>query len=248
MRNTSLSRMRSASLHLMMLGVVISPAVSYADILSARQLAERLTDPNALWNQVQVCLKENPLADPCMSVNRQHQYVILHDINPKKKDSYLIVPTFQVTGIEDPKAWKPPVADFWKYGWDQAKHYVGKPAEDTGLAINSIAGRDQNQLHIHISCVKKAVRDKLKTANIPATWKLQAVTLENHEYDAIKVASLDKSPFLVLQELGEAKRHMGDQSLAVVGASGGGYYLLDSYTTKGTKGEAEELLDEKCDR
>lgn len=246
MRDAHFLPVRKSLLPLCVLGAAILTAPAYAQPLSATQLEKRLEDPNALWNQVQVCLKEKPLKDPCMSIDHQHQYVILHDINPKKKASYLIVPTFKVTGIEDPKAWTPPVAGFWKYGWDEARRYIGKPPEDTGLAINSIAGRDQNQLHIHISCVKRAVRDKLKTATIPTTWKLRALTLEGHEYDAIKVASLDKSPFLVLQELSEAKHHMGDQSLAVVGAPGGGYYLLDSYTTKGTKGEAEELLDEMC--
>jgi hypothetical protein len=42
------------------------------------------------------------LAGSCMLIDRQH------DISPKKKDAYLIVPTFKVTGIEDPNAIKVP--------------------------------------------------------------------------------------------------------------------------------------------
>lgn len=231
---------------LVILGLSSPPAPIRAQALSEGQLERRLHNPDALWNQVQACLKEELLAPPCMLIDRWHRYVILHDIDPTKKDAYLILPTFRVTGIEDPKAWIPPVAEFWAYGWEAAKRFVGKPAVDMGLAINSIAGRGQNQLHIHITCAKPAVRDALENASIPTTWKLRAFTFDGDDYDAIKVPSLQKSPFSVLQDLDDARHHMGAQSLAMIGSADGGFYLLDTTTTKSEKAEAEELLDETC--
>jgi len=210
------------------------------------QVERRLHDPDALWNQVETCLSEQELKPPCMQIDRQHRYVILHDIDPRKKGAYLIVPTFRVSGIEDPKAWVPPVAEFWAYGWQAAKRFVKRPAVDMGLAINSVAGRGQNQLHIHITCVSPAVRDALATASIPTTWKLRAFSFDGHDYDALEVASLQTSPFSVLQELGDARHDMGAQSLAVIGAADGGFTLLDTTTTKAEKAEAEALLDETC--
>lgn len=211
------------------------------------------TDRLELWNQVKTCLSEKPLSEPCKYIYYDSQkkavYVILHDINTSKKASYLIVPATPVSGIEDKAVLSAPVADFWKYGWDEAtKHYLVKQApENTGLAINSCQSRGQDLLHIHMACVKKTVRDALKAATIPNTWKMNAIKLDNKEYNAIEVSSLDKSPFAVLQQIPAAKDHMGDQSLAVIGSKNAGKYnLFNSYSSGSVKAEAEDLLDETC--
>ena len=39
---------------------------------------------------------------------------------------------------------------------------------------------------------------------------------------------------------------MAAQSLAVVGAAGGGFYLVTDSTAPGVVAEAEDLLDEDC--
>ncbi len=230
------------------LGIVVLPVPGHAQALPVEQLERRLHDPDALWKEVQACLEQVPPKPPCMLIDRPARYVVLHDIDPAKADAYLIVPTVPVTGIEDPRAWVPPVAELWSYGWEAAKRFLGKPAVDMGLAINSVAGRGQNQLHIHITCVQAAVRDALARATVPTTWQPGAFTFRGHDYDAIKVASLRRSPFGVLRDLGNARHHMGAQSLAVIGAADGGFYLLDTTTTSTEKAEAEELLDETCCR
>ena len=58
-----------------------------------------------------------------------------------------------------PAVFRPPVADFWALGWAFGGQLLPAPPADRALAINSKAGRDQNLLHIHISCVPLAVRD-----------------------------------------------------------------------------------------
>ena len=70
------------------------------------------------------------------------------------------------------------------------------------------------------------------------------LTLDGHAYNARRVASLDRSPFLLLRELPGARDDMAAQSLAVIGAPGGGFFLLAKSAP--ADAEAEELLDETC--
>ena len=223
-------------------------ALTLIGLSSSPGPAEAQTSRDKLWQQVQTCLREQPLQLPCVYVSQANKYVILKDINPAKPQAYLIVPADKVTGIEDKQIWSPPVLNFWEYGWQESKRYLKKqPPENTGLAINSVAGRDQDQLHIHISCVKKSVRDALaKATAVTDKWGALVELVSGHKYNVRKVTSLSTSPFTLLGELPPAKDHMKDQTLAVIGAKGGGFYVLNDYTHADDKGEAEELLDEKC--
>ena len=197
---------------------------------------------------MRACLAEPAPRSPCMMVDRGRGFVVIKDDNPAKSDAYLIVPDTEITGIEDPKALRPPVVEFWSYGWQVGEQLLGRPPADIGLAINSEAGRSQNLLHIHISCGLPVVRDALDAARIGAGWASEPfVSFRGHHYNARKLASLADSPFLLLRELPEARRDMAAQSLAVIGSGKGGYYLLNDQTTPGAPAAAEELLDESCD-
>ncbi len=74
------------------------------------------------------------------------------------------------------------------------------------LAINSAVGRTQDQLHIHIDCVRPDVRDTL-AANldrISDTWGPFPLPLAGNMYRAIRIngPALDGvDPFRVLYEL-----------------------------------------------
>ena len=192
------------------------------------------------------------LADPsgkdCTEVDRARGFVILKDDDPAKPAAWLIVPDHEVTGIESPAVFRPPVADFWRNGWQAgARLLPDAPPADRALAINSKAGRSQNLLHIHISCVLPEVRDALAGAAIGAEWAAEPfVRFGGHAYNARRVASLDRSPFLRLAELPGARERMGEQSLAVAGSADGGFILLTNSTEPGVVAEAEELMDETC--
>ena len=69
------------------------------------------------------------------------------------------------------------------------------------------------------------------------------LTLDGHPYHARHTATLDPSPFLLLQDLPGAADDMGAQSLAVTAAPAGGFLLL---AESAPDAEAEELLDETC--
>lgn len=198
---------------------------------------------------------------PCAAVNREGGYAILKDI--KGATQFLLIPTARVTGIEDPAILAPNAPNYWQPAWDatnlvQAAANRALPREDLSLAINSIHGRSQNQLHIHIDCIRVDVRDALRqhAAEIGDAWAPLPVPLSGHPYQAMRVETLAQpgaTPFQLLADrLPGARGDMGDETLIAVGAtfSGGepGFYLLAGRAdlATGNRGEAEELQDHSC--
>jgi CDP-diacylglycerol pyrophosphatase len=209
--------------------------------------------PNSLWSLAQCCAKDLQSNRGCRYYSKSDDFIILKDNSPAKPDAYLIIPTIKVTGIEDRRIFAPPVADFWAYGWRQAQIYVKRPAAATGLAINSEFGRTQNQLHIHISCVRRDVAQKLaangqKIGDDPAAPVAIPLGPQNSVYRAIKVMGLvAKSPFALAAAMPGAATDMAGQSIAVIGAGTPGlYYVLDTTHQGANPGAAEELLDQSC--
>jgi CDP-diacylglycerol pyrophosphatase len=204
-------------------------------------------DRNSLYRQMRACVAAAEPAPPCIVVDRAAGFVVIKDDSPRKPYGYLIVPTSEVTGIEDPRAVLPPADELWARGWEIGERILGRPREDIGLAVNSKAGRGQDLLHIHISCVEPAVRAALASAPIGDAWaEGQSVELEGDAYVARTAAALDPSPFLVLEEVPAARSDMAAQSLAVIGRRGGGFYLVADATGDGVVAEAERLLDQRC--
>ena len=179
------------------------------------------THANGLYRAMRACLAEAEPAGDCTLVDRARGFVVIKDDDPAKPDAWLIVPDVEVTGIEDSRALDPPVVEFWRYGWEVGQALLPRPPEGIGLAINSMAGRSQNLLHIHISCVDPGRRPQPSPPpRIGPDWAAEPfLTLAGDAYNARKVASLDRSPFLLLPELPGAADDMGAQSLAVIGAA-----------------------------
>jgi CDP-diacylglycerol pyrophosphatase len=67
------------------------------------------------------------------------------------------------------------------------------PRDWVSLAINSALARTQNQLHIHIDCLRADVHEALAlhAADIGTTWTPFPVLLAGHPYSAIAVAADD---------------------------------------------------------
>jgi CDP-diacylglycerol pyrophosphatase len=157
------------------------------------------------------------------------------------------VPDTDVTGIGDPRALRPPVVAFWRYGWQAGQQLLDEPPERIGLAINSRAGRSQDLLHIHISCVADGLQQVLGAAAVGPDWATAPfVRFAGQTFNARRAAALDQSPFLVLRALPAARAEMGARSLAVVGRADGGFFLLTSATVPGVAARAEALLDQSC--
>jgi CDP-diacylglycerol pyrophosphatase len=125
--------------------------------------------------------------------------------------------------------------------------------------VNSIPGRTQNQLHIHIDCIRRDIRDTLRqhAEEISTSWTPLSVPLSGHQYQAIRVETLDQpgaSPFRLLADrLPGARTDMGAETLFAVGATAKDgdqqFYMLAGRAdpTVGNRGEAEELQDHSCE-
>jgi CDP-diacylglycerol pyrophosphatase len=199
------------------------------------------------------CCAESIAANPsCRAYDADAAYVIVRDNAPDKPDAYLIIPVAPVTGIEDAQIFAPPVRDYWQYGWAAAARFVGVPPAATALAINSTTGRTQNQLHIHISCVRPDVAAALVRARIgtdPARPTTLPLGPDGHRYTALRVRALggDASPFLRVAAEPGARADMKDQSIAVIGTDSPDVWdVVDTRAGGGNPGAAEELLDQSC--
>lgn len=210
--------------------------------------------PNALWQLAQCCSRSLAGNSDCREYDAKDEYIILKDNAPTKPEAYLIIPTKRVSGIEDPQIFRQPFLDFWQDAWQVSHKYPGQPASRTALAINSVHGRTQNQLHIHISCIKPEVSKTLASRDHEIGMDgAQPITLElpphGNPYRVVKVTGLTgkNSPWEVIQSMPGVKRHMAEQSIAVVRSlKAGEYYVLDTYSHGTDWGAAEELLDETC--
>jgi CDP-diacylglycerol pyrophosphatase len=210
--------------------------------------------PNSLWSLARCCSADLHSNPGCRAYDKADQYILLKDNSPKKLAAYLIIPTVKLTGIEDPKIFAAPFADLWADAWRQARVFVKKRAVDTALAINSVFGRTQNQLHLHIACVKPAVAKALadNDAKIGADPERPfALTLAENRYRVVRTASLSgvASPFELVRAMPDGRSDMADQSIAVVGSQKpGSFYVLDTWAEGANRGAAEELLDQYCRR
>jgi len=225
-------------------------------------------DSDALWNIVHnLCVpdqQQHGTPAPCAVVDLrggvQHGYVLLKDLVGATQ--FLLMPTAQITGIESPAVLAPDATNYFAIAWQSRTYVEGVvhqtlPRDDVSLAVNSVYGRSQNQLHIHIDCVRSDIRDALRKSEptIRATWAPLAAPLVGHRYLAMKVEGeqLDVNPFKLLADgVPGARDAMGYHTLVVVGAtlSDGhdGFIILDDRadTATGDTGSGEELQDHTC--
>ncbi|HTT81115.1 MAG TPA: CDP-diacylglycerol diphosphatase, partial [Stellaceae bacterium] len=225
-------------------------------------------DPDALWKIVHERCVPHEAAHgrpaPCAFVDLRHGvargFVLLKDI--RGRTQYLLIPTARVTGIEDPQLLRPGapnyVADSWRErGWTERAAGRALPRDALSLAINSPYARSQNQLHIHIDCLRPDVRAALRRA-APAladTWAPLPMPLAGHRYWARRVVGprlAGANPFKLLANgMPGAREAMGEQTLVVAGAvfrGRPGFILLDDRLDLATGDHAggEELQDHTC--
>ena len=175
----------------------------------------------------------------------------------------LVIPTTKISGIESPVLLDPAPPNYWADAW-QARHDVESfahreiPREDLALAVNSIFGRSQDQLHIHVDCIRRDVRDALDTAidRIGPKWAPLDVSLAGHRYRAMRLAGEDlgdRNPFKLLADADPmARAEMGLETLVVAGAvfedGSPGFILLSDRFDPSMHDAAsgENLLDHGC--
>jgi CDP-diacylglycerol pyrophosphatase len=223
-------------------------------------VASLSADPNALWATVNQCTadqRDHHDPEPCVEVELGGGYSILKDSDGATQ--FLLIPDTRVTGIESPQLQRPESPNYFADAW-RARWWVERAAgrviarDWMSLAINSVPGRTQNQLHIHMDCIRAEVRQALAdhASEVGAVWAPFPVLLARHRYNALKVESenLDAvNPFRLLADgLSGAGADMGSQTLLVVGTfvdDHPGFALLADHAdaATGDKAIGEELQD-----
>jgi len=201
---------------------------------------------------------------PCVAVDHSnaagHGWAVLKDRNGPYQ--YLLIPTARVTGIESELLYSTDAANYFQAAW-KARSFVEQkvghaiPREAMSLAINSRYARSQNQLHIHVDCLKADVRDALQRqkGSIGDTWSAFPEPLVGHRFQVrrIRGADLDAAnPFLLLPDsIRQDESERGRHTLVLTGAhfaEGDGFILLDGRASLWPfdAGHGEDLQDHAC--
>ncbi|HEU4671204.1 MAG TPA: CDP-diacylglycerol diphosphatase [Dyella sp.] len=222
-------------------------------------------DPEALWKIVHdhcapAAAQGIYPPSPCAAVHAgPGGYAVLKDRHGAYQ--YLVLPLQRTQGIESPELVRPDAPNYLAAAW-RARLYVeaalgmAQPRGVLGLVVNSPLGRSQNQLHIHVDCMRRDVHDALmrQLPRIGRHWRWLPIGLPpyGHRYMArwVDGAELRLNPFADLARALPAGDRMAEHGLAVVGAARGaarpGFILLSDRTGRGDRANIEELQDVDC--
>jgi len=216
---------------------------------------------DALWHIVsEQCVpnqQQHEHPTPCAQVDDNAGFVVLKDREGPLQ--YLLMPSHKITGIESPLLLDEATPNFFELAW-QARHFMsetyGSPIADNDIAvaINSKYGRSQNQLHIHISCLRPDIKQQLQTlANqVSAQWQALPVSLIGHDYLARRISATElhqQGAFRLLASgVADASSEMENYGLAMVALPGGDFMLLATkrHLLGFSNASAEELQDHQC--
>ena len=204
-------------------------------------------------NQCLANWRDQHSATPCVDVHLDAAdgsgYAVLAD--RKGGAHFLLIPTTTISGIESPALEAPGAPSYFLAAWrahERLDGVIGRPVPPplVGLAVNPLHARGQDQLHIHIECVRPDVYETLvkQAAHLSSSWS--PVTLGGASYWVRSIsADLDADePFkLLASHPPEAGRGMSDYTLVVTGTphGDGGFLMLASSSAAG-----ELLLDSTC--
>jgi CDP-diacylglycerol pyrophosphatase len=208
-------------------------------------------------DQCLVHWREQHESTPCEEVDVEDAahpgsgYAILAD--RKGGAHFLLIPTATITGIESPALVAPEATNYFDAAWRARRRLSGVvgrdiPRQAVGLAVNPPHARSQDQLHIHIECLRPDVYETLTREAGRLTESWMPLGVGGASYSARRITGEDlraENPFkLLARELPQPGKTMADYTLVVAGAqsrSGPGFILLASTAAAG-----ELLLDSTC--
>jgi len=247
----------------------MNPARSAIAVLPARVLPPPPVHPNGqiLWGIVNgKCVPDqqaNAQPDPCTEVSIDSGvgsgYAVLKD--RVGVSQYLVMPTRLITGIEDGQLLAPGAINYFDSAW-RVRRLVDQrlgttlTRDDVGIAVNSLYGRSQDLLHLHVDCLRIDVRDDLhrQLGSLGRGWSAP-ITLAGHGYYALRIQgddSVPTDPFTALAKgLKVPPADMGAWTLVLAGATfadGPGFVLLAARADPEADydGSGESLQDHQC--
>lgn len=221
-------------------------------------------DPSrdVLWIALQGCLltkKTTGRAFPCLSVDLGDRdrpgTAVLRA--PGQPTHTVVMPTAAVVGLEAPGLQQSAGNAYWKAALAARSDVVSAlggrwPVEEVGLAVNSVGGRSQDQLHIHLDCIRPSVRAALRrhSQRLGATWSAFPVPLLGRRFlvRGIAAAEVDGfNPFAALRQLPGRAPDLRATSFAIIAREGHdpdrGFAML---AYQSPEAHAEMLLDHAC--
>lgn len=212
-------------------------------------------DPDALWKIVHDnCVPGARAGNPTPCIQVDTETAVLKD--RVGATQFLLIPTARITGIESPAVLAPGAPNLFAAAW-RARRYVEEraghdlPRDGIVLAINPPSARSQEQLHIHVDCIRPDIRDALRTLPIGTAWGMLPIPLAGQRYAAMRLPgdALDRDPFAVLADgLPGARADMGQYTLVVTGSvtPETGFILLAGRVGDGGVAHGEDLQDHRC--
>lgn len=183
--------------------------------------------------------------------------------NPRYPYHFILVPTIPVSGIESPWLFMPGRPDYFGYAWlmrYQLMSQYGRPVPEDmlGMAINSACGRSQNQLHIHLTCLREDVYRQLRAERpyIQDAWHPLPDKLLTHTYYARRVLQPTAMGIYPIASVAHYFRltppMLAEYGVALVPTTFSGekgFILLATRRgwDKGNRASVESLLDKRCD-
>jgi len=221
-------------------------------------------DPSrdVLWAALKTCVLAKRVANrtfPCLSVDlgdrdRPGSAVLRA---PGEPTHIVVMPTDTVAGLEAPVLRGPPGVAYWRAAL-AARPFVsgvldGKlPLDAVGLAVNSARGRSQDQLHIHLDCLRPSVLKAVRAhgRHVRRTWSRFPVPLAGDRYEALRVPEAEAAqfnPFAALRSLPGARPDLHRTSFAALATPPGdpepGFILL---AYRAPSASAEDVMDHSC--
>ena len=191
---------------------------------------------------------------PCVSIDAETgpepAFALLHD--RKGGAHFLLIPTRTVRGIDAHEVLAPGAPNYFAAAWRgraalQVSTGRGIPRTAVGMAINPRRSRSQEQLHIHIECLRAGLYRGLQQAadDLRDTWS--SVRIDGADYRALRVLGAElgaANPFALVAQ--GVPGEMNDYTLLVAGMQfrdGPGFAVL--VQTEGVPA-GELLLDSSC--
>jgi CDP-diacylglycerol pyrophosphatase len=222
----------------------------------------------ALWPVVRACVADFKLTGapfPCLKVDlssdEDRGYVVL---GPPLLDELIVAPTREIVGIEDPFLQLAGAPNYFNAAWHARSFLRGtkgrEPERDEiALVVNSAVVRTQDQLHVHVGCLRTYPKLMLAAAapSVPiGKWARIANVVPHVTFWATRLQGTDLSdikPFSVVAEaFGDKVGYRGDLTIAAAGVRVEGddqFLILASYaevTRAWLPVRSSDLLDENC--
>ncbi len=221
-----------------------------------------------LWRVVQTCVATHSLVGvvfPCLAVDVRagvdRGYVIVR--SPFETAHVVVSPTIRTAGIEADRLRAPDAPNYFAAAWASRRFVTDGLAHrpdrfDLALAVNSKFGRSQDQLHIHVDCVRQEIKRALAAQSHsirPGSWTRVAVLPRAPRYlvTALEDPDLAGTNVFALVQNGLAvdADAMAEMTIVVVGADVGsrpGFYVLARHRVPNSRDEAhgEALMDHAC--